>query len=265
LSLKAKTISINDLLREPYNLLLSYPKVDNLRVNRILNKLKDVDLEDVIIQGETQIDGLQVLGKGCTAVVLSAKTKYGISAIKILRTDADRKTLKDEGAFLNKVNILGIGPKLYYAADEFLVMELVEGKKIGDYINNLKGRGKAEKLRRILEEMLMQCFILDENKIAHCELSNPVKHIIISSNDKPIILDFESANSNKKYSNVTALAQSLFVGGQLSLKVRKTLAIKDIEPIIVTLKEYKHNPKKETFEKVLKNLRIKFKQDDNKI
>jgi len=260
LSLKVRTISIDNLLQAPYNLLLSYPKVDSIRVSRILNKLKDVDLKEVIIQGQTQIDGLQVLGKGCTAVVLSAKTKYGLSAIKILRTDADRKTLKDEGLFLKKVNILGIGPKLYYVTDEFLVMELVEGKKIGDYLNDLKDRGKAGKLRGVLKDILLQCFILDENMIAHCELSNPVKHIIITPNDKPIILDFESANSNKKYSNLTCLAQSLFVGGQLSPKIRKTLGIKDIKSIIIALKEYKQNQKQQTFEKVLKNLRIKFKQ-----
>jgi putative serine/threonine protein kinase len=259
LSLKKKTISINSLTVAPYNLLLSYPKVDDLRVHKIIRKLKGVGLKEVFIQGKTQIDGLQVLGKGCTAVVISAKTRYGLTAVKLLRTDSDRKTLKGEGAFLSKVNALGVGPKLYYVTDEFLVLEYIKGKRIGDFIEGLKGRGKAGRLRRVLKDMLSQCFVLDKNKVAHCELSNPVKHIIIKPNYKPVILDFESANSNKKYSNVTSLAQSLFVGGKLSPKVRRTLGIKEIKPIIESLREYKQNPKQETFEKVLRNLRLDVK------
>jgi putative serine/threonine protein kinase len=139
------------------------------------------------------------------------------------------------------------------------VLEHIKGKRIGDFIEDLKGRGKAGRLRRVLKDMLSQCFVLDKNKIAHCELSNPVKHIIIKPNYKPVILDFESANSNKKYSNVTSLAQSLFVGGKLSPKVRRTLGIKEIKPIIESLREYKQNPKQETFEKVLRNLRLDVK------
>jgi len=256
LNQQIKTISVDELAKPPYNVLLSYPKVDQNKSERILRKLKNVGLAEVLMKGNAQINGIQVLGKGCTAVVFAAETKFGNVAVKVLRSDADRASLRSEAKFLRKVNSVGIGPKLYHATDEFLILELLEGKRIGDYVEELKGRGTTKRLRDVIRELLRQCFLLDQNNIAHCELSNPVKHIIIKERDEPVIIDFESASENKKYSNLTALAQSFFVGGKLSPKIRRIFKIKEYRPIIEALKEYKYNPNSETYRRVLQATKI---------
>ncbi|MEM2661462.1 MAG: serine/threonine protein kinase, partial [Nitrososphaeria archaeon] len=86
----------------------------------------------------------------------------------------------------------------------------------------------------------------------------PLKHIIIDKNEKPVIIDFESATLNKKYSNLTALAQSLFIGGKMSPKIRKIMNIKDTQKIVMALKEYKTKMDHESFKKVLESVKINF-------
>lgn len=256
MSQETKTISVDDLKKPPYNLLVSYPKVDEERVERIVHKLKDRGVYAVHYKGNTQVDGLKVLGKGCTAIVFAANTRYGLSAVKVLRADADRATLRYEAEYLKKVNRLKIGPRLYHAADEFLIMELLIGRRIGEYIQELKGKGRTRRLRKVIRKILHQCFILDREKIAHCELSNPLKHIVVTSRDKPVILDFESATEKKKYSNLTSFTQSLFIGGRLSPKVRRILGIGNSDQIVNALREYKQNPDQETFNRVLTSLKM---------
>ncbi|MGQ9781805.1 MAG: hypothetical protein ACUVQ8_06100 [Nitrososphaeria archaeon] len=263
MSRKTKSISVDDLRNPPYSLLISYPKIDKDRVKRTIQELKDKNVYTILCEGITQVDGLRVLGKGCTSIVFAANTKYGLSAVKVLRTDADRTTLIHEAEYLKKVNKLGIGPTLYDATDEFLIMELLKGKKIGEYIQELRGEGRARRLKKVIGEIMRQCFVLDSRRIAHCELSNPLKHIVVTTRDRPVILDFESASENKKYSNLTSFTQSFFVGGRLSPKVRKILGIKNHKPIVDTLKEYKQNPNEKTFEKALTILRIKIRRQTN--
>ncbi|MEM3403247.1 MAG: serine/threonine protein kinase [Nitrososphaeria archaeon] len=256
MSQQIKTISVDELAKSPYNILLSYPKANQNASKRILRKLEDVGLTAVLIRGNVEINGIKVLGKGCTAVVFAAETEFGHVAVKVLRSDADRVSLKSEAKFLRKVNSVGIGPKLYHSKDEFLILELVEGKRIGDYVQELKGRGTTKRLKSVVRELLRQCFVLDQKGIAHCELSNPIKHVIVREDDKPVIIDFESASEKKKYSNLTAITQSFFIGGKLSPKIRRILKIKELKPIIEALKKYKYNPNNETYKEILQVTRV---------
>jgi len=258
LNQEKKSISVEELKMEPYRILLSYPNIIDERVERLVRELAKAGVSKILFAGKTRLDGLNVLGKGCTAIVFAAETVYGKAAVKVLRVDANRKTLEDEAKFLKTVNLHNIGPKLYYTSREFIIMEYVEGKKISEYVNELKGRGASRRLKNIIKAMFEQAFKLDQNSIAHCELSNPLKHIIIDNNERPVIIDFESATLNKKYSNLTSLAQSLFIGGKISPKIRKIVNIKDKEKIVSALREYKMRRDFESFKKVLESVKINF-------
>ncbi len=258
MSQEKKSISVEELKNEPYRILLSYPNIVEERIERLARELKEAGVSEVLFIGKTKLDGLNILGKGCTAIVFAAETVYGKAAVKILRTDANRQTLENEAKFLKIVNAHNIGPKIYNTSKDFLIMEYVEGKRISEYIVGLKGKGTSRRLKNAVKAMLEQAYILDQNKIAHCELSNPLKHIIIDKNEKPVIIDFESATLNKKYSNLTALAQSLFIGGKMSPKIRKIMNIKDTQKIVMALKEYKTKMNHESFKKVLESVKINF-------
>jgi len=258
LSQARESISVEQLREEPYRILLSYPKVSDERVERLAREIKAAGVERVIFTGKTKVDGLNVLGKGCTAIVFAAQTVYGKAAVKVLRVDSGRGSLEGEAVFLGRVNRHGIGPKLYYSSKDFLVLEYVEGKRIWDYVMELKGRGAAGRLRRVVKAMLEQAYILDREGVAHHELSNPLKHVIVASDERPVIIDFESATENRRYSNLTSLAQSLFVGGKISPKIRRVMNIKDVDRIVSALKEYKARRDEEAFKKVLESARINF-------
>jgi putative serine/threonine protein kinase len=258
LNQEKKSISVEELAMEPYRILLSYPKVNEERVTKLTRELMEAGVSKILFIGRTKLDGLNVLGKGCTAIVFAAETVYGKAAVKVLRVDANRKTLEDEAKFLKMVNAYNIGPKLYHTSKDFIIMEYVEGKKISEYVRELKGKGASRRLKNVVKEMLEQAFKLDQNGIAHNELSNPLKHIIVDDKEKPVIIDFESATLNKKYSNLTALAQSLFIGGKISPKIRKIMNIKDKEKIVSALKEYKIKRDLESFKKVLESAKINF-------
>lgn len=257
---KIKIISVRDLADPPFSLLLSYPRVDRNRITSLIDKLVQAGVSNVHLDGETQISGLKLLGKGCTSIVFEATFRNKPSAVKVLRIDTDRATLRNEAKFLERVNTSSIGPKLYYVSDEFIIMELVRGPLIFNFMTAIRGKGTARRTRLIISDILSQCFILDQKNIAHCELSNPTKHIIIKDNKEPVIIDFESASLNKKYSNVTSLAQSLFVGGKYAPRIRRMIGIKNTGEVIRALREYKQKTDQISFNKILNTLKLTPKQ-----
>jgi predicted Ser/Thr protein kinase len=123
LNQEKKSISVEELAMEPYRILLSYPKVNGERVTKLTRELMEAGVSKILFIGKTKLDGLNVLGKGCTAIVFAAETVYGKTAVKVLRVDANRKTLEDEAKFLKMVNAYNIGPKLYHTSRDFIIME----------------------------------------------------------------------------------------------------------------------------------------------
>ena len=65
------------------------------------------------------------------------------------------------------------------------------------------------------------------------------RHVII--NNKANIIDFESASTKRRTSNVTSVCQYLFVGNKNSSIIRKILKIKSKNGIIKILKKYKND------------------------
>ncbi|MEM4193191.1 MAG: hypothetical protein QXK55_00870, partial [Nitrososphaeria archaeon] len=96
MSQEKKSISVEELKNEPYRILLSYPNIVEERIERLARELKEAGVSEVLFIGKTKLNGLNILGKGCTAIVFAAETVYGKAAVKILRTDANRQTLENE-------------------------------------------------------------------------------------------------------------------------------------------------------------------------
>jgi predicted Ser/Thr protein kinase len=97
---------------------------------------------------------------------------------------------------------------------------------------------------------------LDHAGLDHGELSRAPKHIIIDTADKPHIVDFETASTMRRTSNVTSISQYLFMKSQLAGILRRKLGKVDQELLVATLRSYKHRPTRQNFEALLKACKL---------
>jgi putative serine/threonine protein kinase len=201
--------------------------------------------------GEKTVFNVPVLGKGCVGVVVSARVSNEKVALKIRRMDADRVGMQREAEMLQIANKIGVGPRLIGSSENFLLMEFVEGNLLPQWIEKLKGKGTRNRIRRILRDVLEQCWRLDETGLDHGELSRAPKHIIVDEDDHAHLVDFETASVQRRVSNVTSMCQYLFIGSQTAKIMLCKLGKIDQLTLRIFLKNYKQNRTRENFAKIL--------------
>ncbi len=138
---------------------------------------------------------------------------------------------------------------------DILAMELVEGLSLPAWLESLKGRGRRTRVRSIVRLLLEQCLRMDTYGLDHGELSRAHKNVIVS-NDNATILDFESASLTRRPSNLTSLAQYLFIGGSIAKKMVRVLGPVDRDELLKCLRNYKTGGWKDAFEATVKVLRL---------
>jgi len=245
-------LPIKNLNTEILGPLICYPKFDEAEYHKRLKELEQLDIEALELSGSKRVLDHHVLGKGCISIVVAAILKGGgRCALKIRRLDADRADTFHEVEMLKRANSAGIGPTLYGYTPNFVTMELIEGELLPNWIAGLRGRGSKQRLKRVLGKVLSQCRLLDSIGLDHGELSRAPKHIIIDRVDQPHIIDFETASIERRSSNVTDLAQYLFIGSALSREVSKRLHVAEKESMIEALRRYKRMPTNGNFEALL--------------
>ncbi len=248
-------LSTSKLSVEPYLSIIGYPKASKKQVEQRISQMKKMGISSIYFQGDLKLGKINVLGKGYVGIVLLAKRKNKLVAVKIRRTDSQRKEMKSEAKLLEIANSSKVGPRLITSNKNFIIMEYLNGKKIGEWIKELKGKGSAAKLKSVIRKTLEDCYNLDKIGLDHGELSNISKHVIISKS-KATVIDFESASTKRKVSNVTSATQGIFIGSGISKSIKKIYKIPPKEKMVDALREYKHNPTRENFDKILKILKL---------
>ena len=238
---------------EPYSKILCFPKVKESEVKKRLNELKKIGVTHVSFTGPLQIEKCHILGKGYVGMVVLAKKNNEIVALKIRRIDSPRKNMSNEAKLLQIVNKLGIGPKFIKNSKNFLVMEYIDGEKIIDWAK--KTETKSQEVRSVLNNVLRECYLLDDTGLDHGELSTIDKHVIVGKN-KNTIIDFESSSTNRKPSNVTGATQGILIGTGLAKIIQKKIKLPPKETIINLIRQYKKNPNLENFEKITIGLKL---------
>lgn len=171
-------------------------------------------------------------------------TKYnGKSAVVKIET-RNLNVLRREADILKILNKHNLGPKLLGISKDRLILEYIKGTPLLKYIkNNSKSR-----VKKILKEVLNQCYLLDKLKINKYELTNPYKDIIIAK--KPVLIDFERARFSNKPKNVTQFCQFLSspeISSKLDKKINKDF-------LIGLLKNYKNDPSEKNFKKIIESI-----------
>jgi len=251
-----EVVSLKGLRETKNGQVLCYPSCEQDEWGRRLKELERLKVRALEFTGEKRVLEVPVLGKGCVGIVVVAYTSLGRAALKIRRVDADRKGMFHEGEMLRRANKVKVGPQLLEASENFLLMEFVEGIHFPQWIESLRGSDVQSRVRRVLHDVLEQCYRLDEAGLDHGELSNAPKHILVDANDFPRLVDFETASINRKVSNVTSVCQYLFFRSQVAEKVKEKLEEIEEKELIKTLRTYKRERTRKNFEKILEKCRL---------
>ncbi|MDQ3885299.1 MAG: serine/threonine protein kinase [Thermoproteota archaeon] len=231
--------------------LILYPRFSESEYEKRIAELKSLGITSIILDGRTIVNGIRVAGKGCVGLVVKAKSGSKVYALKIRRTDADRKTMDNEARLHIIANSAGVGPSLEGHTKNIIAMEFITGQNIIDWLDD---NSEKARIRSVARAILEQCFSLDRASIDHGELSRLARHVIVSN--RPYIVDFESASTIRKTCNVTAATQAIFLHGIIASKVKERLGKTNREKVIQALRRYKNSQKRENFEVLLDSLSI---------
>jgi putative serine/threonine protein kinase len=243
-------IPIEKLNEEPFAEVVCYPRTTPKEIENRITQLHDLGVLALEFSGNSAAFKFPVLGKGYVGVVVIAHINGERLAIKMRRSDADRKSLEPEARLLAKANSVKVGPKFVAATKDFLLMQLIEGNIFPSWVEE---QCDKDILRNVLHDILEQCWRLDEAGLDHGELSKAPKHLLIDRSNKAFIVDFETASSTRKVSNVTSICQFLFQSNSDSAKqITEVLGMRDKDKLVLALKRYKKERNPNNFEVLLK-------------
>jgi len=238
---------------DPYKKILAFPKVKESEIKNRIVELKKLGISHVSFTGPLQIGKCHILGKGYVGMVILAKKSGNNVALKIRRADSPRKNMSDEARLLKIANKINIGPKFIKNSKNFLVMELIDGEKIIDWAKNSKTKSKD--LYHVINNVLRECYLLDNVGLDHGELSTIDKHVIVGKNRNTII-DFESSSTKRIPSNVSAATQAIFIGTGLAKIIRKKIHVPRRDKIIRLVRNYKKLRTQQSFDDLLHGLKL---------
>ncbi len=207
----------------------------------ILNKLKTNHIENVkyFTKGKRGLIfiGFQDKNKFNKKQLPTKKNLVKV-AIKVERKEskADGRA-KNEAKWLKILNQKGIGPKLLFSGETFLVYQFVEGDFILDW---MQGQSKKEVLK-ILQLIFNQCFVLDQLGVNKEEMHHPLKHIIIDSLNLPVLLDFERCHRTDSPKNVTQFIEFIC---RIKNELKKKQIKVDVKYLRDLAKRYKQDVSK---------------------
>jgi putative serine/threonine protein kinase len=248
-------LPLDKLSQEPYSTIIGYPKATKKQIKARITELKKLGIQGMLFQGQTKIGILDILGKGYVGVVVLARMKDKLVAVKIRRIDASRANMREEAGFLKIANQVDVGPLLITTSKNFMIMEYLDGKKIGEWVNELKSKRDVRLLKSVIKKILEDCYNLDVIGLDHGELSTISKHVVIGKS-KTTIIDFESASTQRRVSNVTSATQAICIGSGISKVVKKIYRLPPKNRIIKVLRSYKQEQNRQNFEKILVLLKL---------
>ena len=252
--MKQSFVKIRKITEPPYSDIWVYPRGTKAQIKSRIKELEDLGVESISFQGSLELGTINILGKGYVGMVVLGKIGRKKVAVKIRRNDSPRENLKKEAELLKIINKHRIGPKLVAFSKNFLVMEYLDGEKIGNWVNGLKKKEGSSQLKLIIKKILEDCYSLDRIGLDHGELSNLTKHVIVGK--KTTIIDFESSSMNRKVSNVTSATQALCIGSGISKIIGHVYKIPKKQKMITVLRRYKQEETRESFESLLAVLKL---------
>ncbi len=155
-------------------------------------------------------------------------------------------TILKEAAWLKKLNVHGIGPKLLFATQDYVVYEYAQGDLISDFLKKTESK---KRIQEVLLKILKQCSKLDALGVTKEEMHHPLKHIVVDTKRNVTFLDFERAHYGEDPKNVTQLCQ--FYSGLIPLLAEKGIVF-DRAKLSELAKAYKSQKRSNALQSYLK-------------
>jgi len=248
----SRVIPLSRLRNEKFRSLICYPRFTEDEFNRRLEELNELSVKSLELTGEKRVFDFPALGKGYSSVVIVAvKNDRKRYALKIRRVDAGKADTSHEVEMLTVANRVGVGANLQGSTRNFILLKLVKGKLLAEWVDGLKGRRRKLRLKNVLRCVLQQCQALDSIGLDHGELSRASKHILIDDDDQPYLIDFEKGSTKRRVSNVTSVCQYLLFRGEAVRKIHDIIGKVDENRLIAALRRYKRKSTDENFGKLL--------------
>ncbi len=176
------------------------------------------------------------IGEGWRGAVFKGIYKGKRVAIKVAKREETEKAIRKEAELLEEIKGLKGVPQILEKGKDYFIYEFIEGEPFG------KKEWSKEELKIIFSKLLDLCFLLDLKGIAHGELTNIEKNVLVRKKDGDLevyLLDFERGRRSKKPRNVTQFMQVLrrysFIGRDKAVEMGKNY-IKDPEKVFKELK-----------------------------
>lgn len=202
--------------------------------------------------------GWHVLGRGYRGVVLLGRWRGKTVALKLRRADAaPGASLLAEAAALALASGVQVGPRLWAATEDCLVMDAVMGDRLIDWVYReptTPGYPPNAEVSAVLLQLAEASFRLDQLGLDHGELSCVASHAMVCSRpDGPpeaVVIDFGQASLERRACNVTAMIQGLLIGTSIPQALARRFVLPEREVAIAPLRAYKRSPSSETFAEV---------------
>jgi release factor glutamine methyltransferase len=196
--------------------------------------------ERLIVAKLTVLKGTQAFGKGKRGLIF----RQGSVCVKEKNPVSKADTLANEAAMLSIVNKRGIGPKIIDFDGIKLKRKFIDGIPLEQHLEQASKSAAVI----VLKNILSQCRALDLLNINKTELTNPYKDIIVTSDNKPVMIDFERSKKSLKPQNVTQFLQ--YIAKKKLLLSDKGLLI-DKESIMMLGRKYKESYSADAMQEII--------------
>jgi putative serine/threonine protein kinase len=249
-------IPLEDAAAEPYASIISYPRPDSAALASRIRQLRELGVSQIELTGKLKLGKLSLLGKGVSGMVMIGILGKERVALKLRRVDSRRDSMSHEASMLKAANSVKVGPLYYQSTEDVILMELIEGHSLPEWLSGLTGKGCRGRFRGTTGRLFEQCFRLDDAGIDHGELSRAHKNVCVIEDGQPVILDFESASRNRNPNNLTSIAQYLFAGGGFARRARRVLGPTDSIRLRRALRSYKSERTADSFHSLQELLKL---------
>ncbi|MEW5896248.1 MAG: methyltransferase [Nanoarchaeota archaeon] len=221
------------------------------------------------------ITGISYFTHGKRGDIFTGRKKKIKVAIKVKRKESKAvERIQNEAGWLKVLNKKGIGPRLLFYGRDFLVYKFVDGDFILDWTKDdvrvkeseknkstkkekkakedkkdkkNKKENKTKEIKKMLVNVLKQCFTLDLLKVNKEEMHHPYKHVLINKKNIPVLIDFERCHKTSRPQNVTQFVEFICRREQELKKKNILIAVSRLR---AAAKKYKNKINEKNFKQI---------------
>ncbi|WP_048203273.1 protein kinase domain-containing protein [Methanocaldococcus infernus] len=192
----------------------------------MISPLNLVD-EKVLKEIEKKVKIIDVIGKGHRGIVFKGIYKGKLVAVKVMRKDSPKNTIRHEAEILKMLEEYKFSPKVYFYSDIYLVMEYINGVELKKIINSLS----KEEILKVVEQILKISLRLDSLGIEHGEIQGG-RHFLVAK-DRVYIIDFDKSRVKRTTKNFTSAISLLFGDNLIANRVKEALNLEEEDILFI--------------------------------